>query len=267
MYPRVVAWIPQEPGHGRNVPVIGVVGIACRVGAGERDVGRHAVRVQPHLQGGRVLQLADRHVDDPVRILRHGPRGELRGVLRLPGRRAGRGSGSAASRHYPGPVPRGRGEGRRIREHKRQARRRPPPAPPGVGGHVKPRSVHLTNNRSCERTRGDSGTSTTRSPAAVDAKKTAPGGAGARRPDRVGDNDGMASDDGKARRQRLAFMVVLDGARPSGALGWVSPLAPVVTQAAVGAGHWACGRQRRALAAWASAAGSGQQAAKAEPLR
>ena len=32
---------------------------------------------------------------------------------------------------------------------------------------------------------------------------------------------------------------------------------PVVTQAAVGAGHWAAGRRRRALAAWASAAGSG----------
>jgi hypothetical protein len=31
----------------------------------------------------------------------------------------------------------------------------------------------------------------------------------------------------------------------------------VVTQAAVGAGHWAAGRRQRALAAWASAAGSG----------
>jgi hypothetical protein len=31
----------------------------------------------------------------------------------------------------------------------------------------------------------------------------------------------------------------------------------VVTQAAVGAGHWAAGRRQRALAAWASAVGSG----------
>jgi hypothetical protein len=48
---------------------------------------------------------------------------------------------------------------------------------------------------------------------------------------------------------------VLDGARPSGMLGWVPRVAPVVTQAAVGAGHWAAGRRRRALAAWTSAAG------------
>ena len=47
----------------------------------------------------------------------------------------------------------------------------------------------------------------------------------------------------------------LDGTKPSGTLGWVSPIAPVVTQAAVGAGHWAAGRRQRALAAWASAAG------------
>jgi hypothetical protein len=40
-------------------------------------------------------------------------------------------------------------------------------------------------------------------------------------------------------------------------LGWVPRAAPVVTQAAVGAGHWAAGRRRRALAAWASAAGYG----------
>jgi len=37
----------------------------------------------------------------------------------------------------------------------------------------------------------------------------------------------------------------------------VSPVAPVVTQAAVGAGHWAAGRRQRALAAWVSAAGFG----------
>jgi hypothetical protein len=55
----------------------------------------------------------------------------------------------------------------------------------------------------------------------------------------------------------LGYMTVLDGARPSGALGWVSPVAPVVTQAVVGAGHWAAGRRQRALAAWAGAAGYG----------
>jgi hypothetical protein len=52
-------------------------------------------------------------------------------------------------------------------------------------------------------------------------------------------------------------MLLLDGTRPSGVLEWVSPVAPAVTQAAVGAGHWAAGRRRRALAAWASAAGFG----------
>ncbi len=50
---------------------------------------------------------------------------------------------------------------------------------------------------------------------------------------------------------------LLDGARPAGVLGWVPRVAPVVTQAAVGAGHWAAGRRRRALAAWTSAAGYG----------
>jgi len=50
---------------------------------------------------------------------------------------------------------------------------------------------------------------------------------------------------------------VLDGARPSGVLGWVGPVVPVVTRVAVGAGHWAAGRRRRALAAWTSAAGYG----------
>ena len=40
-------------------------------------------------------------------------------------------------------------------------------------------------------------------------------------------------------------------------LGWVPIVAPVVTQAAVGAGHWAAGRRRRAQAAWTSAAGYG----------
>ena len=57
--------------------------------------------------------------------------------------------------------------------------------------------------------------------------------------------------------RRLAFMSVLDGTRPSGISEWVSPVAPAVTQAAVGAGHWAAGRRQRALAAWVSAAGFG----------
>ena len=75
---------------------------------------------------------------------------------------------------------------------------------------------------------------------------------------RLGDNDGMARDNsGDRLLRRVALMSVLDGARPSGTLEWVSPVIPVVTQAAVGAGHWAAGRRQRALAAWASAAGSG----------
>ena len=52
-------------------------------------------------------------------------------------------------------------------------------------------------------------------------------------------------------------MSVLDGTRPSGIPEWVSAVAPVVAQAAVGAGHWAAGRRQRALAAWVSAAGFG----------
>jgi len=37
----------------------------------------------------------------------------------------------------------------------------------------------------------------------------------------------------------------------------VNAVAPVVTQAAAGAGHWAAGRRQRALAEWAGAAGFG----------
>ena len=73
---------------------------------------------------------------------------------------------------------------------------------------------------------------------------------------RLGDNAGMARDDSWAQVLRMA-LPLLDGARPSGMLGWVPRAAPVVTQAAVGAGHWAAGRRRRALAAWTSAAGYG----------
>ena len=62
--------------------------------------------------------------------------------------------------------------------------------------------------------------------------------------------------DNKARLELELVLLALDGARPSGPLQWASAAAPVVTQAAVGAGHWAAGRRQRALAAWASAAGS-----------
>jgi hypothetical protein len=74
---------------------------------------------------------------------------------------------------------------------------------------------------------------------------------------RQGDTAGMARDEGRAQVQWLSLMRVLDGTRPSGALEWVSSVAPAVTQAAVGAGHWATRRRQRALAAWASAAGFG----------
>jgi hypothetical protein len=73
---------------------------------------------------------------------------------------------------------------------------------------------------------------------------------------RLGDNAGMARDNSWAQVLRAA-LPILDEARPSGVLGWVPTFAPVVTQAAVGAGHWAAGRRRRALAAWTSAAGYG----------
>jgi hypothetical protein len=73
---------------------------------------------------------------------------------------------------------------------------------------------------------------------------------------RLGDNAGMARDDSWAQVLRAA-LPILDEARPAGMLGWAPRVAPVVTQAAVGAGHWAAGRRRRALAAWTSAAGYG----------
>jgi hypothetical protein len=66
----------------------------------------------------------------------------------------------------------------------------------------------------------------------------------------------MARDNSKARLRLELVLFALDGTRPSGTLAWVSAAAPVVTQAAVGAGHRAGGRRQRALAAWASAAGS-----------
>ena len=67
----------------------------------------------------------------------------------------------------------------------------------------------------------------------------------------------MASDDSKAPWWLQLAFITLDGARPSSTHGWVSPVAPVVTQAAAGAGHWASGRRQRALAEWAGAAGFG----------
>ena len=73
---------------------------------------------------------------------------------------------------------------------------------------------------------------------------------------RQGDNGGMARDDGKALLWR-AYLLLLDGGRPSGTRGWVNYVAPVVTQAVAGAGHWAAGRRQRALAEWAGAAGFG----------
>jgi len=56
---------------------------------------------------------------------------------------------------------------------------------------------------------------------------------------------------------RLAFVPILDEVRPAGVLEWAPRAAPVVTQAVAGAGHWAAGRRRRALAAWTTAAGYG----------
>jgi hypothetical protein len=64
----------------------------------------------------------------------------------------------------------------------------------------------------------------------------------------------MARDDSRAQLQWVALML-LDGARPSTTRGWVNPVAPVVVQAAAGAGHWSAGRRQRALAEWAGAAG------------
>jgi hypothetical protein len=67
----------------------------------------------------------------------------------------------------------------------------------------------------------------------------------------------MARNDSWAQVLRVVLPPILDEARPSGMLGWVRSVALVVTQSAVGAGHWAAGRRRRALAAWTSAAGYG----------
>ena len=67
----------------------------------------------------------------------------------------------------------------------------------------------------------------------------------------------MARDNSKARVQLQLALLAFDGIRPSGTLQWVSAVAPALTQAAVGAGHWAACRRQRALAAWASAVGSG----------
>ena len=66
----------------------------------------------------------------------------------------------------------------------------------------------------------------------------------------------MARDDDMAYL-RSAVLRYLDGARPSTTRIWVDLVAPVVIQAAAGAGHWAAGRRQRALAEWAGAAGFG----------
>jgi hypothetical protein len=74
----------------------------------------------------------------------------------------------------------------------------------------------------------------------------------------LGGNDEMAVIKATPRSlQRVVLMSLLDGVRPSGTLGWVSRVAPAVTQVAIGAGHRTCGRRQQALAAWASAAGFG----------
>jgi hypothetical protein len=68
----------------------------------------------------------------------------------------------------------------------------------------------------------------------------------------------MAGDDSKDRSWLwVPLMSLLDGYRTSGAVRWLAPVAPVVTQAAAGAGHWAAGRRQRALAEWTGAAGFG----------
>jgi hypothetical protein len=67
----------------------------------------------------------------------------------------------------------------------------------------------------------------------------------------------MARDSRKARLYLQLVLSALDGTRPSGTLQWVSAAVPALTQATIGAGHWAAGRRQRALAAWACAAGSG----------
>ena len=58
---------------------------------------------------------------------------------------------------------------------------------------------------------------------------------------RGGDNARMARDNSGAPLHLQLILVALDGTRPSGTLGWVSAVAPALTQAAVGAGHWAAG--------------------------
>jgi hypothetical protein len=58
----------------------------------------------------------------------------------------------------------------------------------------------------------------------------------------------MARGNSKARVQLQLALLALDGLRPSGTLQWVSAVAPALTQAAVGAGHWAAGRRQRARA-------------------
>src|SRR4051794_157973 len=74
---------------------------------------------------------------------------------------------------------------------------------------------------------------------------------------RLGDDAGVPRDDSEDPLWLQMVFVLLDGGRPSRTSGWLSPVAPVVTQAAAGAGHWAAGRRQRALAEWVGAAGFG----------
>ena len=80
------------------------------------------------------------------------------------------------------------------------------------------------------------------------------------RPDRLGDNDGMASDDTWALARRLYRMVLLDGARPSrGRCGGVAALLspPSLPRPPPGPGTGPLNARQRALAEWAGATGFG----------
>ncbi|MGH9074031.1 MAG: hypothetical protein ACRDZQ_07900 [Acidimicrobiales bacterium] len=66
----------------------------------------------------------------------------------------------------------------------------------------------------------------------------------------------MAARHGRGMGPGEVRSLVLDGARPWRAGQWASLSARVVAQAAIGAGHWRGGRRRRAVAAWAIAAGT-----------
>ena len=88
-------------------------------------------------------------------------------------------------------------------------------------------------------------------------------------PDRLGDNDGMASDDSKAPALLRLTLLILEGGQALGNTLMGVPVAPVVTQAAVGAGHWvpAAGRGpgRVGRRCWLRAGGGGLGAEARRP--